>query len=278
MYSLGVLHSQRILAEVTEMIKMSNTIHRDLISIDPSSENSQALHDGNKIALICGDHLLSSSFSSLARLKNNELNELMSTALRDLSENEFIGPRGKDNRPFPAEPMSSEGDVEIDDGDWRKPMAHLPVLGNAKAEWTLRNILGGASLLGKACQGAMLLAGHAEEVQMTGYLFGKHFALASQAIKEITSIEDDGHLLSLISAPVMFHLQFDPSVYELVKSIADGQEHGNKLFEVVRDGPGIEATEKLYFEHVDSSLDELDKLPITDARTSLEVILHKMKT
>ena len=259
------------------MIKTSNTMHKNLISIDPSSENSQALHDGNKIALICGDHLLSSSFSSLARLKNNELNELMSTALRDLSENEFVGPRGKDNRPFPAEPVSSGGDVEIDDVDWKKPLAHLPVLGNARAEWTLRNILGGASLLGKACQGAMLLAGHAEEVQMTGYLFGKHFALASQAIKEVISVEEDGCLLSLISAPVMFHLQFDPSAYELVKSIAEDHECGDKLFDVVKNGPGIEATEKLYLEHVDCTLDELEKLPITDARTSLEVILHKMR-
>lgn len=37
------------------------------------------------------------------------------------------------------------------------------------------------SLLGKSCQGTLKLAGHTEEMQGKGYLFGKHLALAWQA-------------------------------------------------------------------------------------------------
>ena len=70
--------SQRALAEITEMIRTSNLIHRGLvnINIDTGSMDSTELNNitfGNKIALLCGDYLLSTSCTEIAALKNQDV-------------------------------------------------------------------------------------------------------------------------------------------------------------------------------------------------------------
>lgn len=74
------------------------------------------------------------------------------------------------------------------------------------------------SLLGKSCQGTLKLAGHSEDLQQKGYLFGKHLALAWQACldREPFSPGSSGQF-SLVSAPVLFGLQHDPSLYSLIE-------------------------------------------------------------
>lgn len=74
------------------------------------------------------------------------------------------------------------------------------------------------SLLGKSCQGTLKLAGHPEELQQKGYLFGKHLALAWQACLdgEPFATGSTGQF-SLVSAPVLFALQHNPSMYALIE-------------------------------------------------------------
>lgn len=84
--------------------------------------------------------------------------ELISTALRDLTVGEFLGRHDKQNNPLPSSPPHTD----------------------ALSDWTEHNILSAGSLLGKACQGTLKLAGHGVELQEHGYIFGKHLALAWQ--------------------------------------------------------------------------------------------------
>lgn len=70
--------SQRALAEITEMICTSNLIHRGLVNINTNIESleSSELNNitfGNKMALLCGDYLLSNSCVELAALKNQDV-------------------------------------------------------------------------------------------------------------------------------------------------------------------------------------------------------------
>ena len=109
----GVLHSQRALAEVTEMIRTSHLVHKGMVNLQPAveqglTENSSDMMFGNKIALLSGDYLLGNSCSELANLKNQELVELMSSAVRDLAEAEFVGPRDMQNNPLPARPRTEK--------------------------------------------------------------------------------------------------------------------------------------------------------------------------
>lgn len=87
--------------------------------------------------------------------------ELMATAIKEISEAEFLGRRDRQNNQLPAVP-----------GEDRT--------GYAVREWTLLNVLSAGSLLGKSCKGTLRLAGHDAEMQNMGYEFGKHLALAWQ--------------------------------------------------------------------------------------------------
>ena len=138
----GVLHSQRALAEVTEMIRTSHLVHKGLVNLQaPLADASGDMMFGNKIALLSGDYLLSNSCAELANLRNQELVELMSSAVRDLAEAEFVGPRDKQNNPLPAGPRSDIVEYKQFTDKTLEPLVVSEALGNARAEWTLRHVL-----------------------------------------------------------------------------------------------------------------------------------------
>lgn len=272
----GVLHSQRALAEVTEMIRTSHLVHKGLVNLQHSSaEDSSDMMFGNKIALLSGDYLLGNSCAELAGLRNQELVLLMSSAVRDLAEAEFVGPRDKQNNPLPSKPLANVEFQQLKEKGL-EPLLVSEALGNAQAEWTLRHVLSAGSLLGKSCQGTLKLAGHSVELQEQGYLFGKHLALAWQAcLDREPFMPGSSGPFSLVCAPVMFHLQHDPSLYE---EIEKGQDDVQDVdYEAVRkavlEGPGLDLTQKLQREHSQAALDVLNQLPPSDARTALANII-----
>lgn len=73
--SAGVLHSQRGLAEVTEMIRTSHLIHQGLVNLQTLANSGNELSAdsemifGNKIALLGGDYLLGNACLQLAGLR-----------------------------------------------------------------------------------------------------------------------------------------------------------------------------------------------------------------
>lgn len=281
-FSAGILHSQRSLAEVTEMIRTSNKLHKALLNYDMTIANTGDLNFGNKIALLSGDYLLSNSFHELACLKNHDLNELMSSALRDLVECDFIGPRDEQNHPLPAKPLPLQERQELlippEFGVAPHKIDVKSVLGNAKAEWTLRNVLGGASLLGKSCQGAMLLAGHDKHLQEQAYLFGRHLALIWQANFEIQQLLSAKYgPFSLTSAPILFHLEHDVNAYEEIEKGREEVVHVDytKLHKIVLSGPGIEKTKDLQEELAEEALQLLKNFDVKDARKALENIIRE---
>ncbi|CAG9767927.1 unnamed protein product [Ceutorhynchus assimilis] len=273
----GVLHSQRGLAEVTEMIRTSHLVHKGLVNLQPPN-NVDASGDmmfGNKIALLSGDYLLSNSCIELANLRNQDLVELMSSAVRDLAEAEFVGPRDKQNNPLPAKPKNQVEYKQFTENNL-EPLVVSEALGNAQAEWTLRHVLNAGSLLGKSCQGTLKLAGHSEELQEKGYLFGKHLALAWQACLDREPFQaGSSGPFSLVCAPLMFTLQNKPELYEHIER---GLENVDEVdYELLRkevlEGPGLELTKNLQKEHSQAALQVLNELPASDARTALANII-----
>lgn len=88
---------------------------------------------------------------------------LISSAVKDLCQAEFVACRDNQNFPIPSIPPENRA-------------------GYALKEWTLLNVYGAGSLLGKSCEATLQLAGHNKEIQTEGYKFGKHLALAWQVI------------------------------------------------------------------------------------------------
>ncbi|XP_030761394.1 decaprenyl-diphosphate synthase subunit 2-like [Sitophilus oryzae] len=278
----GVLHSQRALAEVTEMIRTSHLVHKGLVNLQPPN-NIDATGDmmfGNKIALLSGDYLLSNSCIELANLRNQDLVELMSSAVRDLSEAEFVGPRDKQNNPLPAKPKSNQVEYTQFTDNNLEPLVVSEALGNAQAEWTLRHVLNAGSLLGKSCQGTLKLAGHSEDLQEKGYLFGKHLALAWQACLDREPFQQGSTgPFSLVCAPMIFTLQHKPELYVHIENgleTVDDVDY-DLLRKEVMEGPGLDLTKKLQKEHSQAALQVLNELPASDARTALANIIAAMQ-
>lgn len=76
--------------------------------------------------------------------------ELISSAVRDLAESNFIGERDIQNHPLPFDPakiaqyrseMQATNDSNEDDLDLLKPISIKRILGNPEREWAVRNIL-----------------------------------------------------------------------------------------------------------------------------------------
>jgi len=292
--SAGVLHSQRALAEVTEMIRTSHLVHQGLINLQPMANAGNDLASesdmifGNKIALLSGDYLLGNSSLELANLRNQDLVGLISSALRDLSESNFIGERDEQNNPLPLDPRkrpTEDADASDDESaiDNTKPFSMKGVMGNPEKEWAMRNVLSAGSLLGKSCQGALKLAGLSEELQKEGYNFGKHLALAWQAAIDLEPFKTNslpvGGQFSLVSAPVLFHLEYDPDLYEEIKKglkSVDNIDY-DKLHAEILKGPGLEKTRNLARKHSLAAMKVLNELPPTDARTALQNIILAMQ-
>lgn len=125
--------------------------------------------------------------------RSQEIVALISSAVRDLSEAEFIGDRDEQNIPLPGKPQKvGEGVTQTleeymarDNLDNLQPLNLDGILGNAEMEWTVRHLLSAGRLLGKSCQSALKLAGHNETMQLKGYSFGKHMALAWQGCLDL---------------------------------------------------------------------------------------------
>ncbi|CAD0206620.1 unnamed protein product [Chrysodeixis includens] len=78
----------RVLAELTEMMRTGHLIHRGIVNVPfaKRSKNTESAIFGNKIAILLGDYLLVTANGMLANLRNSDVSYIISTALKDLSE------------------------------------------------------------------------------------------------------------------------------------------------------------------------------------------------
>ncbi|XP_061722107.1 all trans-polyprenyl-diphosphate synthase PDSS2-like [Cydia pomonella] len=255
--SNSMLHTsseqQRTLAELTEMIRTGHYVHRGLLNIefDKRGKNTETSMFANKIALLIGDYLLVTANGMLARLKNQDLSYLISTALRDISEGEFYGERDKQNMPLPGKPNQVGAD-EFEICADTLPLATKDVSGSPIKEWTLRTMYNGGSLFGRGCQGALLLGGQDLTEQEKAYQFGCHLCLAWQSASELQKFTSENkESFSLASAPVLFGLNEKPDLYKIIDNSKDNVADVDFLYlkEEVLKTDALERTRLLHIEN-----------------------------
>jgi hypothetical protein len=88
----GASPTQKRLAEITEMIHTASLFHDDVIDKASTRRGVPSVNQafGNKLAILGGDFLLSKASISLARLRNLEVVELLSTVIEHLVKGEVM--------------------------------------------------------------------------------------------------------------------------------------------------------------------------------------------
>lgn len=202
-----------------------------------------------------------------------------------MADSNFIGDHDEQNNPLPSDPAlyssSHNCEANVDEINNTLPFKIDGFMNDPESEWELRTVLSGGSLLGKSCQSAIMLSNQ-PHLQRPAYLFGKHVALAWQASSDLETFKYEQittKKISLISAPVLFHLKHDHTLYEEIKNGIKSVEDINfsRIFEEVKNGTGLEKTQELQGKHILKAMTELYKFPSSDSRTALENVILAMQ-
>lgn len=190
---LPVLTTQKRLAEIVEMVHTASLFHDDVIDNADSRRGrlSGNLVFGNKMAVLAGDFLLGRASVCVSRLRDPEVSELMSTAITNLVEGEFM-------------------QLKNTCTDY-----HSPDFSRQTMDYYLqKTYLKTASLISKSCRGAALLGGATREVADAAYEYGKNLGLSFQIVDDLLDFTvTEAELgkpvgadlkLGLATAPVLF--------------------------------------------------------------------------
>ncbi|KAG0289238.1 coq1 putative hexaprenyl diphosphate synthase, partial [Dissophora globulifera] len=155
-----ILPSQRRLGEIVEMIHTASLLHDDVIDVADKRRNLLSANEsfGNKMAVLGGDFLLARASIALARLRNHEVTELISTVIANLVEGEFMQLRN--------------GQVE----NGRNRGGKMTTFEYYMEKTYMKT----ASLISKSCRSSAVLGGASDEVCDIAYTYGKNIGLAFQ--------------------------------------------------------------------------------------------------
>jgi geranylgeranyl pyrophosphate synthase len=148
----AILPQQIRLAEITELIHTASLVHDDVIDAADTRRGQPSVNAlyGAKQAVLAGDFMLARASVLLARLRNVDVIELLSTVIADLVEGEFMQMDGQRDSLLSFE------------------------------YYTQKTYLKTAALIAKSVRAAALLGGHPAEVAETAFQYGRHLGIAFQ--------------------------------------------------------------------------------------------------
>ncbi|CEP10497.1 hypothetical protein [Parasitella parasitica] len=262
-----ILPTQRRLAEISEMIHTASLLHDDVIdaSMTRRSLPSANASFGNKMAVLGGDFLLARASLALARLRNPECIEAMTTCIANLVEGEF---------------MQMRNTKEGESGKVKKLSTF--------DHYMVKTYMKTGSLIAQSCKSSAILGGSTKEVATIAYDFGKNLGLAFQLVDDmldftVTAAElgkpaGADLKLGLATAPVLFAWEEYPELEPLIKRKFSIQGDEEKARDLVYQSNGLKKTLDLAKTHCKLATDALYKLPASDARSALVQITEKLLT
>ncbi|KAL7576553.1 hypothetical protein ACA910_018047 [Epithemia clementina (nom. ined.)] len=216
--------AQRRLAEISEMIHTASLFHDDVIDGADTRRGVPSVHAvfGNKMAILAGDYLLARASICLARLRNAQVVETMSTIIEHLVRGEVMQIKGSSS-PSTATTTNSS---TANDQSTERIVYYLR-----------KNFYKTGSLMANSCRSTALLGDYPPELVAASYKFGKHVGMAFQLVDDCLDFE--GSLASLgkpalsdlkaglATAPVLFAAQ------EQQQQQAENSNNNNLLWTLV---------------------------------------------
>ncbi|CAG8458608.1 4196_t:CDS:2 [Acaulospora colombiana] len=254
-----ILPTQRRLAEITEMIHTASLLHDDVIDVSESRRNLPSANAsyGNKLTILAGDFLLARASVALARLRNPEVIELLSTVIANLVEGEFM------------QLENVRGDGNMSTFEYYMDKTYMKT----------------ASLIAKSCRAASVLGGSTIEVCDIAYAYGRDLGLAFQLVDDmldfIVTANELGKpvgadlKLGLATAPVLYAWEEYPELGPLINRKFSLEGDVEKARELVYRSEGIEKTRILAASHCQKAIAVISQLPESDARNALIQLTQK---
>lgn len=253
--------AQRRLAEISEMIHTASLFHDDVIDGADTRRGKAAVHMvfGNKMAILAGDYLLARASISLARLRNVDVVETMSTIIEHLVRGEVMQMRGTCSSDRQNERM---------------------------VYYLKKNYYKTASLMANSCRSAALLADCSPELVAASYDFGKHVGMAFQLVDDVLDFE--GSLSSmgkpaladlnagLATAPVLFAAEMYPELEEMMGRKFKEAGDVDRAQQLVFESDGIERTKQLARVHAEIAMEAAMELDHTVHRDALINLAYKV--
>ena len=271
--------AQRRLAEISEMIHTASLFHDDVIDGSDTRRNIPTVHTvfGNKVAILAGDYLLARASICLARLRNTDVVETMSTIIEHLVRGEVMQLRGSNTISTTTTTTTSTP------SDNRHPNHH----NNERLVYYLRkNFYKTASLMANSCKSTALLGNYSNEYIQASYQYGKHIGMAFQLVDDVLDFE--GTLLQmgkpalsdlkagLATAPVLFAAEVYPTLETFIQRKFDQEGDIDTTLQYVIQSNGIERTKNLARVHAEYAVQALSVLQPSIYRDALIHLAYKV--
>jgi len=312
-----ILPTQRRLAEITEMIHVASLLHDDVIDASPLRRGAPSAPStfGNKLTILGGDFLLGRASIALARLRDPEVTELMSTVIANLVEGEVMQLRAQESVSefVPVTDLSSTmPSAEELEHFWTayEPQANTDVVPTRRQfqVYLQKTYLKTASLMAKSARSAAVLGGCGEWATQTyslsaaqradaaavcdaAYAYGRHVGMAFQLVDDLLDFHATTEAfgkpsggadlkLGLATAPVLYAWQelADSPLGTLVARRFGEPGDVEQALELVHRSQGLARTAQLARYHTEAAHKALSVLPASDARAALAQLNEQIVT
>lgn len=244
------------------MIHTASLLHDDVIDMADVRRGVGSVNRvfGNKLAVLAGDFLLARASVCLARLRNVEVIELLSTVIEHLVRGEVM--------------------------QMQAAFRDQNALDTAFNMYMRKTYYKTASLMANSCKAAALLAGHPPAVCESVFLYGKHVGLAFQLVDDMLDFEGTLESLGkpalndlrqgLTTAPVLFATQNHPAMIKLIKRKFEAPGDVEQACEMVTSSNGLEKTRSLALGHAQMALDAVAHFKPSPERDALAAVVKRV--
>jgi geranylgeranyl pyrophosphate synthase len=273
--------AQRRLAQVIEMIHAASLFHDDVIDKAETRRGRPSVHAvfGNKIAILAGDYLVGRTSVVLARLRNDNVFEAMSTIIENLVRGEVMQmakmtTADNTNYSLGVNPMiNGHGGNNSTDPNMQRLLYYLR-----------KNFYKTGSLMAHTCRSAAILGDYSNELVAASYRYGKHMGMAFQLVDDVLDFCSHGsraqeHLgkpaafsdlrSGLATAPVLFAALENPFVWQPLLHRQFGNAGDVDLaVSLLESSNGMERTKRLARVHAEMAIDAILEISSSSSGTN----------
>ncbi|KAK1299022.1 hypothetical protein QJS10_CPB14g00493 [Acorus calamus] len=217
----------RRLAEIIEMIHTASLIHDDVLDDSGMRRGKETIHQiyGTRVAVLAGDFMFAQSSWYLANLENLEVIKLISQVIKDFASGEI-------------KQASSLFDCDI-----------------TLEDYLLKSYYKTASLVASSIKSAAIFSNVDKSMCDQMFEYGKNLGLSFQVVDDILDFTQSAEQLGKpaasdlakgnLTAPVIFALQKEPKLREIIDSEFNEPGSLDSAIELVFKSGGIERARNL---------------------------------